>query len=52
MQVAEEVVLGEEAGLAVVPALHDVQGDAVEVNAGATGHAVMLAENRAWPLSL
>jgi len=34
------VLLGEEAGFAVVAALHDVQGLAIEVDAGAAGHGI------------
>ena len=36
------VLLGEKAGLAIVAALHDVQRHAIEVDAGAAGHAVTL----------
>ena len=45
MQVAEVVVFSEEAGLAVVAALDDVQRDVVEVDAGAAGHDSMLTEH-------
>ena len=43
VQVARIVFLGEEAGFAVVAALHDVQRYTIEVDAGAAGHAIMLA---------
>ena len=36
------VGVGKEARLAVVPALHDMQGHAIKVNAGAAGHDRML----------
>jgi len=32
------VFLAKEAGFAVMPPLHDVQGDAIKVNAGAAWH--------------
>ena len=48
MEVGGVVFLGEEAGLTVVTALHDVQGDAAEMDAGAAGHEslqVMICRN-------
>jgi len=47
-QISQVVGVGKEAGLAVVPALHDVQGHAIKVDAGAAGHGEYF--NRAWPL--
>lgn len=38
VQVAAVVILGEEARLAVMTALHDVQGNAIQVNAATAGH--------------
>ena len=38
VQVGVVVLFGEEAGLAVVAALHDVQRDCVYEDAGAAGH--------------
>lgn len=38
VQVGMEVLLGEEAGLAVVASLHDVQRNAVEQDDWAVGH--------------
>lgn len=34
---AAVVFLGKEAGLAIMPALHDVQRDAIDVDAGQRG---------------
>jgi hypothetical protein len=52
VQVGVIVLFGKEAGLAVVTALHDVQRDSINVDAGAAGHAgnctSCLMENRAW----
>jgi hypothetical protein len=46
VQVGVEILLREEARRAVVAALHDVQRQPVEVNAGAAGHGqVMAPEN-------
>ena len=42
VQVGVVVLLGEEAGFAVVAALHDVQGLTIEVDAGAAGHGITL----------
>ena len=44
VQVTAVVFLAEEAGLAIVAALHDVQRHAIEVNAWATGQVRMLAK--------
>lgn len=38
LQIGLVVRFGEETRLPVVPTLHDVQGYAVKVNAGAAGH--------------
>lgn len=40
MQVGVVVLFGEEAGLTVVPSLHDVQRDFINVDAGAAGHGL------------
>jgi hypothetical protein len=40
VQVAQVIVLAEEAGFAVVAALDDVEGNTVEMHARAAGHAV------------
>ena len=52
--VGEVVVLGEEAGVAVMSPLNDVQGKTWEMNAGATGRVVEDSKfcqlNRPWPL--
>ena len=45
MQVALAIFFREEAGLAIVATLHDVQGDVIEVDAGAAGHAGKLARH-------
>jgi hypothetical protein len=37
-QIGQVIGDGKEAGLAVVPALHDVQGHAIYVDAGSAGH--------------
>jgi len=37
VQVASVIFFGEEARFAIVAALHDMQWNAIEVNAGATG---------------
>jgi hypothetical protein len=42
MQIALVIVLREEARLAIVATLHDMQGYVIEVDAGATGHYGML----------
>ncbi len=39
VQVSGVVLLAEEAGLAVVPTLHNVQGNTGQMNAGASWHA-------------
>jgi hypothetical protein len=44
MQVAEVVLFGKKARFAIMAALHDVQGDVVEVGTWAAGHTVMLPE--------
>jgi hypothetical protein len=44
VQLAEIVLVAEEAGFPVVAALHDVQGHAMEVDAGVAGHGPMLGE--------
>lgn len=38
--VSEIVFLGEEAGIAVMTSLNDMQEETWEMNAGATGHVV------------
>ena len=38
VQVGVVILFSEEAGFAVVAALHDMQRDAIEVDAGAAGH--------------
>ena len=38
LQIGHVVGVGKKAGLAVVPALLDMQGHAIKVNAGAAGH--------------
>jgi len=43
VEISVIVFFSKEAGLAVVPTLHDMQGYAIEVNAGATGHIVNIA---------
>ena len=43
-QVSVIVFFAKEAGITVVPALDDVQGYAIEVNAGTTRHDQTLAE--------
>lgn len=51
VKVGPVIFFGEEAGLTVVSALHDVQRYAIKVDARATGHVGFLAEIiRAWPL--
>ena len=40
VQVGVVILLGEKAGLAVVAALHDMQRNAIEMKAGATGHVL------------
>ena len=54
--VGEIVVLSEEAGVAVMSSLNDVQGKIWEMNAGTTGHVAVDNRfgqlNRAWPLFL
>ena len=45
------VFFAEEAGFAVMPPLHDVQGDAIKMDAGAAGHGAIITKLiRAWPL--
>ena len=47
MQLDTSVVfLAKEADLTIVPALHEVQRNAVEWDAGATGHLRMLHQNK------
>jgi len=52
--VGEVIFLSEEAGVAVMSPLNDVQGKTWGINAGATGHVVEDSRfcqlNRAWPL--
>ena len=52
MKIAVEILLAEEARLAIVAALHDVERDFVEVNSGAAWHVSIIRWklNRAWPL--
>jgi hypothetical protein len=38
------ILFAEEARFAVVPALHDVQRYAIEMDAGAAGHATIIAK--------
>jgi hypothetical protein len=45
MPIREVVFLRKETRLAVVPALHDVQRYAIEVNAGAAGHGRSLPQS-------
>jgi hypothetical protein len=40
LAVGEVIFLSEEAGVAVMSPLNDVQGETWEMNAGATGHVV------------
>jgi hypothetical protein len=45
------IFLAEKAGLAVMPTLHDVQGNAIKVDAGAARHTAIISKTiRAWPL--
>ena len=45
------VFFAEEAGLAVMSPLHDVQRNAIKVDAGASGHVIIISKTiRAWPL--
>jgi len=54
--VGEVVFLSEEAGVALISPLNDVQGKTWEMNAGTTGHVVedgrLFQLNRAWALLL
>jgi hypothetical protein len=50
-EIGVAVPVGEEAGAAVVAALHDRQRRPVEMEARTAGHVGSLAEIRAWPLS-
>ena len=45
VQVSVIVFFAKEAGFAVVSALDDVQGYAIKVNTGTTGHEQTIAEN-------
>ena len=44
VQIGEEIVVADEASVAIVPALDDVQRDVVKVDAGTAGHGGMLVE--------
>jgi hypothetical protein len=45
------IFLAEKAGLAVMTPLHDVQGNPIKVDAGASGHVTIISKTiRAWPL--
>ena len=37
--IGEVILFGKETSVAIMPALHDVQGKAGEMDAGATGHS-------------
>jgi hypothetical protein len=50
VKIAVVVVFAEETWLTVVPALHDVQRNAIKVDAGAAGHERMLARKYIEPL--
>ena len=56
-QIGLAISFGKEAWLSIVPTLHDVQRDTIQVEAGVTGHDVIdrwaigqLAVIRTWPL--
>lgn len=50
VQIGEVVLFGKEAGRTVVAALHNVQGNAVEVNARAPGHdGIVARRSKAGP---
>jgi len=44
-EIRQIVSSGKETGLTAVSALHDVQGHAIEVDAGATGHRQIISFN-------
>jgi hypothetical protein len=46
MQATAVIFLGEEARLAIVTALHDMQRSSINVDARAAGHAGMLTQNK------
>jgi hypothetical protein len=46
VQVTLVVFFSEEAGFAIVSALHDVQRDVVELDAWAAGHGTILHQNK------
>jgi hypothetical protein len=51
VRVGQGVIFTEETGIAVVAALHDVQGYSIEVNTRLARHAVSMSQiYRAWPL--
>lgn len=52
MQIARIVVLGKEARLAIVAALHDMQWNTVEVDAGAARHVLTLPDKSSLAPSL
>ena len=45
IQITLVVFIAQEAGLAVVASLDDVKRNAIEWDARATGHAVLIAQN-------
>ena len=48
-QVSPSVAVVEEAGQAIVAALHDLLGDVRQVETGLSGHAASLAADRPHP---
>jgi hypothetical protein len=51
VEISLVLFFAKETGFSIVSPLNDVQGYAIKVNTGTTGHMQTIVENiRAWPL--